>query len=211
MTPEKPQKSPSHDLFRNRLDNMLNHRHELYRLADLIDWSVFDSEFGVLYCPDNGCPAKATRLMVGLQYLKHVHAMSDEAVVRRWVENPYWQYFCGATYFEHQLPIDPSSMTRFRKRIGESGCELILQATVAAGLKSKTIGGEFSNRFQAVESFSSPAGEVVSPARCGVASKLRTQRAASIIQGQSLWPCPAVSAHAFSSEEVTHLSGPGGA
>ncbi len=139
MTPEKQETRPSPDLFRNRLDNMLNHRHELYTLADLIDWSRFDSEFGTLYCPDNGCPAKATRLMVGLQYLKHMYGLSDEAVVRRWVENPYWQYFCGATYFEHQLPIDPSSMTRFRRRIGESGCELILQATVAAGLHSKTI------------------------------------------------------------------------
>ena len=139
MTPEKPETRPSHDLFRNRLDNMLNHRHELYRLADLIDWPMFDAEFGSLYCPDNGCPAKATRLMVGLQYLKHIYAMSDQAVVRRWVENPYWQYFCGAIHFEHQLPIDPSSMTRFRRRIGESGCELILQATVAAGLNSKTI------------------------------------------------------------------------
>ncbi len=77
--------------------------------------------------------------MVGLQYLKHIHGMPDEAVVRRWVESPYWQYFCGATYFEHQLPIDPSSMTRFRRRIGESGCEKILQATVAVGLNSKTI------------------------------------------------------------------------
>jgi IS5 family transposase len=139
MTPEKPEAHPSPDLFRNRLDNMLNHRHELYRLADLIDWSVFDTEFGSLYCPDNGCPAKATRLMVGLQCLKHVYGVSDEAVVRRWVENPYWQYFCGAVFFEHQLPIDPSSMSRFRRRIGESGCELILQATVAAGLSSKTI------------------------------------------------------------------------
>jgi len=139
MTPEKSQKSPSQELFRNRLDNMLNQRHELYHLADLIDWSTFDAAFGSLYCPDNGCPAKATRLMVALQYLKHIYAMSDEAVVRRWVENPYWQYFCGATYFEHQLPIDPSSMTRFRQRIGESGCELILQATVSAGLSSKTI------------------------------------------------------------------------
>ena len=139
MTPEKPQKSPSPDLFRNRLENLLNHRHELYRLAGLIDWSMFDAEFGRLYCPDNGCPAKATRLMVGLQYLKHVYGVSDEAVVRRWVENPYWQYFCGATYFEHQLPIDPSSMSRFRQRIGTSGCELVLQATVTAGLKNKTI------------------------------------------------------------------------
>ena len=139
MSPEKPHASPSSDLFRNRLDNMLNHRHELYRLADLIDWPMFDSEFGSLYCPDNGCPAKATRLMVGLQYLKHIYGMSDQAVVRRWVENPYWQYFCGAIHFEHQLPIDPSSMTRFRRRIGESGCEKILQATVTAGLNSKTI------------------------------------------------------------------------
>jgi IS5 family transposase len=139
MTPEKPQKSPSQELFRNRLDNMLNQRHELYRLADLIDWSMFDTAFGSLYCPDNGCPAKATRLMVGLQYLKHIYGMSDEAVVRRWVENPYWQYFCGSIHFEHQLPIDPSSMTRFRRRIGESGCEKILQATVATGLNSKTI------------------------------------------------------------------------
>ncbi len=139
MSPEKPQKSPSSDLFRNRLDNMLNHRHELYRLADLIDWSVFDLEFGPRYCPDNGGPAKATRLMVGVQYLKHVYRLSDEAVVRRWVENPYWQYFCGASYFEHQLPIDASSMTRFRQRIGASGCELILHATVSAGRNSKTI------------------------------------------------------------------------
>jgi IS5 family transposase len=139
MTPEKPETRPSPDLFRNRLENLLNHRHELYRLADLIDWSTFEAEFGQLYCPDNGCPAKATRLMVGLQYLKHLYGLSDEAVVRRWVENPYWQYFCGATFFEHQLPIDPSSMTRFRQRIGTSGCELILQATVATGLTSKTI------------------------------------------------------------------------
>jgi IS5 family transposase len=53
MIPEKPQESPSSDLFRNRLDNMLNHRHELYRLANLIDWSMFDTAFGELYCPDN--------------------------------------------------------------------------------------------------------------------------------------------------------------
>ena len=64
MTPEKSQNPPSPDLFRNRLDNMLNQRHELYRLADVIDWSMFDSAFGELYCPDNGCPAKATRLVV---------------------------------------------------------------------------------------------------------------------------------------------------
>ena len=54
--------------------------------------------------------------MVGLQYLKHIHGLSDEAVVQRWAENPYWQYFCGEVYFQHEMPIDPSSMTRLRQR-----------------------------------------------------------------------------------------------
>ena len=139
MRPKEPDPSPDTDLFRNRLDNMLDQRHELYRLADVIDWQSFDEEFGALYCTDNGCPAKATRLMVGLQYLKHMHSLSDDAVVMRWVENPYWQHFCGEEYFQHQLPIDPSSMSRFRQRIGEAGCEKILQATVKAGIQTRTI------------------------------------------------------------------------
>ena len=141
MTPRDPDAATraATDLFRERLDNMLNQRHALYRLADLIEWSVFDREFGALYCPDNGCPGKPMRLMVGLQYLKHCYGLSDEAVVSGWVENPYWQYFCGETYFQHVPPIDPSSLTRFRQRIGESGCEKILQVTVSAGVQSKAV------------------------------------------------------------------------
>ena len=141
MTPRQADAATrsSSDLFRERLDNMLNQRHALYRLADLIEWSVFDREFGSLYCPDNGSPGKPMRLMVGLQYLKHCYGLSDEAVVSGWVENPYWQYFCGETYFQHEAPIDPSSLTRFRQRIGGSGCETILQVTVAAGVTSRTV------------------------------------------------------------------------
>jgi len=139
MRPQEPENSPDSDLFRSRLDNLLDQRHELYRLAELIDWSEFDRAFGELYCPDNGSPAKSTRLMVGLHYLKHAFGLSDEAVVHRWVENPYWQFFCGEVYFQHQLPIDPSSLTRFRQRIGESGCEKILAVSVSTGLKSKAV------------------------------------------------------------------------
>ena len=85
MTPRQPDAATrtATDLFRERLDNMLNQRHELYRLADLVDWSV-DKAFGALYCPDNGCPGK-TRLLVGLHYLKHCYGLSDEAVVSGWV------------------------------------------------------------------------------------------------------------------------------
>ena len=81
MTPRQADATTrsSSDLFRERLDNMLNQRHALYRLAGLIEWSVFDKAFGALYCPDNGSPGKPMRLTVGLQYLKHCYGLSDEA------------------------------------------------------------------------------------------------------------------------------------
>jgi IS5 family transposase len=77
--------------------------------------------------------------MVGLHYLKHAYDLSDEQTVLRWVENPYWQHFCGEKFFEHALPIDPSSMTRWRKLIGEKGAEQLLAESIATGLKTKTI------------------------------------------------------------------------
>ncbi|QRM32956.1 hypothetical protein JO965_26865 (plasmid) [Microvirga sp. VF16] len=66
----KPTLPSSGDLYRSRLDQILDHRHELYRLAGLIDWDRFDHEFGRFYRP-LGRPAKPTRLMVGLSYLQH--------------------------------------------------------------------------------------------------------------------------------------------
>ena len=108
------------------------------KLADGINWNVFEEEFGKLYS-EEGRPGLPIRLMVGLQYLKHTFDASDENVVARWIENPYWQYFCGEEYFQHKFPSDPSQMTRFRNRIGEAGCELMLQLTIDAGITTKTI------------------------------------------------------------------------
>ena len=126
-------------MFRNRLENLIDMRHELVRLGGLVEWGLFEAQFGPHYAETGGCPARPVRLMVGLQYLKHIHGLSDEAVVSGWVENPYWQHFCGEVYFRHDPPIDPSSMTRFRKRIGEPGCELLLKATIGAGVRSGTV------------------------------------------------------------------------
>ncbi|PLX49058.1 MAG: IS5/IS1182 family transposase [Desulfobulbaceae bacterium] len=127
------------NLFWERLDNILDTRHELCRLAELIDWEYFEEALGKQYCPANGRPGIPIRLMVGLTYLEHAFGISDEEVVRRWVENPYWQYLCGETYFQHDLPISPSSLSRWRKRVGEEGCEAVLAATISAGLKSKAV------------------------------------------------------------------------
>ena len=116
----KPQTPPMDalELFQAHFDQLLNPDHPLVTLANQIDWEAFDRQFGEYYCEDNGAPAKSTRLMVGLHYLKHTYNESDESVVARWVENPYWQYFCGYTHMQHEGPIHPTSMTKWRQRIG---------------------------------------------------------------------------------------------
>jgi IS5 family transposase len=138
MQPKKQIASPQVDMFRSRLANILDHGHPLYRLSGLIEWEVFACEFGKLYS-EEGRPGIPIRLMVGLTYLSHAFNTSDEETVRRWVENPYHQYFCGEEYFQHTLPIDPSSLSRWRQRIGSQGAELILKLTVAVGLASKAV------------------------------------------------------------------------
>ena len=138
MKPKKQERSRSDDLFRMRLEQMLDQRHALYRLAGKIDWTAVEERFGGLYA-EEGRPGIPIRLMVGLHYLKHAFNESDETVVERWVENPYWQYFCGEEYFRHEMPIDPSQMTRFRDRIGETGCEFMLGLTVLAGIATNSI------------------------------------------------------------------------
>lgn len=129
MKPKRQQNNQD-DLFRARLDQILNCEHPLYVLANQINWSVFDKKFGPLYAEKKGRPGKSTRLMVDLHYLKHAFNESDESVVERLLENGYWQYFCGFEYFIHGLPVDPTSMTRWRKRIGPMNMEALLGETL---------------------------------------------------------------------------------
>jgi IS5 family transposase len=127
------------DLLRPRLVDMIDLRHELARLTALIDWEVFEREWAGFFPSSTGRPATPPRLVAGLLYLQHAYRLSDEAVVARWVENPYHQHFTGEVFFQHKLPIDPSSLTRWRKRIGEEGVEWLLTQTIEAGRKSGAI------------------------------------------------------------------------
>lgn len=137
MKPSKRNRGDA-DLFRERLESIIDMGHTLVRLAGLVPWPEFDEAFGKHYKP-LGRPAKPTRLMVGLHYLKHMHDLSDEEAVARWVENPYWQYFCGFEFFQHRFPIDPSTMTRWRKRIGPEGMEKVLAATVGVAVEAGAV------------------------------------------------------------------------
>jgi IS5 family transposase len=124
---------------RTRLANLLNERHPLVKLAQQIDWRSFDEHVGTYYSEGTGRPATSTRLMVSLHYLKYTHDLSDEAVVRGWVENPYWQYLSGMEFFCHEPPVNPSSMSRWRSRVGEAGGEELLRQTIEAGLRMGVI------------------------------------------------------------------------
>jgi IS5 family transposase len=135
--PQQQELTP--DLYRSQLISILNLCHELCRMSEIIDWSKFDNEFGKFFPSTTGCPATATRLIVGLFYLKHAFKLSDEELVARWIENPYWQYFCGEQYLQHKFPVHPSSLSKWRKRLEESGCELMLQEMIKVGLKTETI------------------------------------------------------------------------
>jgi IS5 family transposase len=99
-------------LFQNRLSAQLNLRHPIFIMSAQIDWNYFEQEFGLLYKDVAGQPPKPIRLMVGLMLLQHMEGLSDEEVVSKWVENPYWQYFYGYDFLQWELPIDPSSMVR---------------------------------------------------------------------------------------------------
>ena len=129
------------ELFRVELVKIIDKRHPLVKLSEVVDWEGLDQVFGRSYHPDIGRPGISTRLMVILHYLKYAYKLSDEAVVEGWVENPYWQYLSGMRHFEHAMPIDPSSMVRWRERIGEAGAEELLKQTIESGLKIKAIKG----------------------------------------------------------------------
>jgi IS5 family transposase len=136
MGPKSPPSTTDHDLFRLEMINMIGRRHELVRLAELIDWSVFERKSGAQFASTTGRPALPTGLVSGLLYLKHTFALSDEDVVARWVENPYWQHSCGERYAQHELPCEPSISVCWRQRIGEAGVEWLLTQTIEAAKSS---------------------------------------------------------------------------
>jgi len=110
MKPNTPDNHP--DLFRAQLSQILNLSHPLCRLAGQINWQRLEANIDVVYGDGCGHPALPTRLLAGLHYLKYTFNESDERVVARWVENPYWQYFCGYGQLQHELPLHPTTLVK---------------------------------------------------------------------------------------------------
>ena len=139
MKPRARRETGQKDLFKARLDQIIDLGHELVLLARAIDWAFLEAAFGKAYSEAPGQPPLPVRLMAGLAILKHMYNLSDEELRRRWVENPYFQYFCGEEFFQHEAPFDRSSMTRWRQRMGEEQLNALVQESLAVAVKTKAM------------------------------------------------------------------------
>src|SRR5271157_1985863 len=139
MRPKERRDSGQGDLLRSRLDAIIDMDHALVKLARTIDWSFLEQRLGAVYEDKPGSPPLPTRLMAGIAILKYMHDLSDEAVCDRWVENPYFQFFCGEEFFQHRLVFDRSSLTRWRQRMGEEKLQTLLQESLAVATRTEAM------------------------------------------------------------------------
>jgi IS5 family transposase len=139
MLPRERRETGAQDLFRSRLDQVIDMKHALVRLARTVDWGFLEGRFGEVYTDSPGQPPLPTRLMAGLAILKHTYDLSDEGLCERWIENPYYQYFCGEEFFQHRLVFDRSSLTRWRNRMGEERLQALLQESLSVAARTDAI------------------------------------------------------------------------
>ena len=133
-------------MFRSRLDQIINLKHALVRLSKTVSWSFIEGKCGEVYADGPGMPPLPTRLMAGLAILKYTFDLSDEELCDRWVENPYFQYFCGEEFFLHELPFDRSSLTRWRQRMGEERVTALLQESLSVAIRTGAMAPQDTRR-----------------------------------------------------------------
>src|SRR5262250_1162763 len=135
----KPRDERQKDLFRPALDQIIDLGHPLVRLTGEIDWGFLEQRLASVCTTGPGQPPLPGRLIAGLFILKHMHSLSDEVLCARWLENPYYQYFCGEQTFRHDLPFERSSLTRWRQRLGEEHLAALLQESLSVAHKTGAI------------------------------------------------------------------------
>ena len=139
MKPRERRETGEQDLFRSRLDQIIDMGHALAKLAGTVDWVFLEKRFGAAYTDGPGQPPLPTRLMAGRAILKHTYGLSDEALCDRWLEGPYFQYFCDEEFFQHRLKFGRSSLTRWRQRMGEEKLLALRQESLATAVRTDAL------------------------------------------------------------------------
>src|SRR5262245_19982835 len=195
MRPKKHETTGEEDLFRARLDQIIDMKHELVQLAGRLDWDWLDGEIAPLYS-DKGRPGIETRFVIGLLFLKHIFALSDEEVCERWVYDPYFQYFTGEEFFQHAFPHERSDLSHWRKRLGEK-LELLLAESLRVAheagalrtrdLKRVTVDTTVQQKLGPPSILILNTGSNFSVARCDVVETDRAQSVACLCSGRTSW------------------------
>jgi transposase, IS5 family len=146
MKPRERRETGAQDLFRSRLGQIINLKHELVTLSKTVSWGFIEGKCGEVYADGPGMPPLPTRLMAGLAIPKYTFDLSDEELCGRWVENPYFQYFCGEEFFLHELPFDRSSLTRWRQRMGEERVAGLLQESLSVAIRTGAMAPQDTRR-----------------------------------------------------------------
>jgi len=134
MTPKRTDAQP--DLFDRSFFGLINRDHPLVKLAGEFDWENLRREVEPCFCDDNGRSGADTRLIIGLFYLKSAFNLSDENLIADWVENVYWQWFCGFQTMQHKSPIDPTTLSKWRSRLGADRLEILLKQMIELSHKT---------------------------------------------------------------------------
>ena len=226
MRPKEKRETGEQDLFRARLEQIIDPDHALVTLSQAIDWGFLEERFGAVYTDETGRPPLPTRLMAGLAILKHSYNLSDEVLCECWVENPYFQYFCGEEFFQHRLVFDRSSLTRWRQRMGEEKLQALLQESSGGGDPDRgdeavrprsrrgrhdgaAQGGDVPDRRQASQPGARAAGAAGQKTWRGAAPVLSAGRQAGPDQASALRPCPSVQTRQQELTQAQNLSGAG--
>ena len=133
------QTSQEIDLFRSELKQIINQDHPLVILADKIDWKKATAISGKWFHDKSGRRSKPLRLIVGLLLLKYIKNVSDEELPELWIENAYWQYFCGEKYFQKEFPIHPTCLSKWRQKMTSEDAEALLQLTIDFAVEQKVV------------------------------------------------------------------------
>ena len=225
MRPRERQETGEQDLFRSRLDRIIDLTHALVKLSRAIDWRFLEAQFGSVYSDGPGCPPLPTRLMAGLALFKHMYDLSDEALCDGWIENPDLQFFCGEEFFQHRLPFDRSSLTRWRQRMGEAKLTALIQESLSVATRTEAMKPRDLARFVVDTTVQPKAVMFPTDAKLLNRARERLVRLAAhvgvelrqsyarvgklaLIKHQTLCPCPSVQARQQKPAQAQDLSGP---
>jgi IS5 family transposase len=105
--------------------HIIDPTHDLVILRHIMPWQSIIDQLVSSYNPNKGRPGHSLRILVGTSMVARLRQLSDRKVIQQIQENRYLQYFCHVPDQGLLTFLHPSTLCRFRKRLGEKGVGVI--------------------------------------------------------------------------------------